>query len=199
MTETEITVQVFNSLAETQNILNDNGFKLIETKKLCDYYFSKYSMDELEKQEYSELINNSILARKVSLQDKDINLIIYKIKNLDKLGNVISEEKVDTKVENFENTLRIFELAHLTHWCKLEQDLYIYNKDNIQFCLQVIDDLGIFIEYEEDDSMSHLTSEQMKIEYMLGILKSLRLKIGNDYSCKKVLMKFKQKKYTLKS
>lgn len=57
----------------------------------------------------------------------------------------------------------------------------------IRNIVQVIENLGIFIEYEEDDSMTIL-KQQEKIDYMCNVVNSLNLKLGNDYFCKKVFM-----------
>lgn len=53
--------------------------------------------------------------------------------------------------------------------------------------VQIIKNLGIFIEYEEDESMKDLSPDQ-KFSYMVNITKNLGLKLGNDFSCKKVFM-----------
>ena len=57
----------------------------------------------------------------------------------------------------------------------------------IRDIVQVIENLGIFIEYEEDDSMT-IIKQQEKIDYMCNVVNSLNLKLGNDYFCKKVFM-----------
>lgn len=57
----------------------------------------------------------------------------------------------------------------------------------IRNIVQVIENLGILIEYEEDDSMT-IMKQQEKIDYMCNVVNSLNLKLGNDYFCKKVFM-----------
>lgn len=57
----------------------------------------------------------------------------------------------------------------------------------IRDIVQVIENLGIFIEYGEDDSMT-IIKQQEKIDYMCNVVNSLNLKLGNDYFCKKVFM-----------
>jgi len=72
----------------------------------------------------------------------------------------------------------------------LKNNSYVYKKDEICFVVQCIKDLGIFIEYEEDDSMKNM-NEKEKFNYMSKIVKQLGLKLGQNYSCKKVYMKIK--------
>lgn len=57
----------------------------------------------------------------------------------------------------------------------------------IRNIVQVIENLGIFIEYGEDDSMT-IIKQQEKIDYMCNVVNSLNLKLGNDHFCKKVFM-----------
>ena len=72
-------------------------------------------------------------------------------------------------------------------WCNLCQDLFVYEKGDVSFAVQVVKDLGNFLEYE-DEAMQGL-GEQEKIEKMITNIKLLGLNIGDDYFCKKVYMK----------
>ncbi len=188
--ETEITVQVYNSLEEIDKILTKQGFILIKKVFLQDFYFSKYSLKELQSFDYPTLIKNSCLIRnEIDLENK--SYICYKNKILDNDNNVIAEKKTSCLIADFNKSLEILNKMGLTNWCNLQQDMYIYSNNKICFAVQVVKDLGIFIEYEEDDNMQDL-SENEKISYMYNNLKQLKLELGNDYSCKKVYLKFKQ-------
>ena len=97
------------------------------------------------------------------------------------------EEKVKSELTKLENAVKIFDLAGLNNYCKVENNSYVYKKENIEFVVQIIKNLGIFIEYEEDESMKDMLPDQ-KFSYMVNITKNLGLKLGNDFSCKKVFM-----------
>ena len=188
MKETEITVQVYNSKEDVFNILNNKGYKMIEHYGLNDYYFSKYTIAELKQQNYQYIIKNSFLLRDINEENRHYQLV-FKDKTLDDKGNVIAEEKIKCKLDGINNAIEIFNRVGLTCWCNLNQDMYVYKQDEKAFVVQIIDGLGTFIEYEEDDSMKGLT-EQQKIDYMLNILKDTGLTLSEDYSCKKVYLKF---------
>jgi len=188
MRETEITVQVFDSINIIIEKLKNLDFYIIEKYEMTDYYFSKLSNEDLKNLSYSSLIKNSFLVRDIKDKNPKI-LLTFKDKTLDECNNVISEEKIFTKVDNLEKTLKIFNNINLNCWCTLNQKMIVYKKDNLEFALQIIDGLGVFIEYEEDDSMKTL-SEYEKINLMKSNLLSLGLNLGEDYSCKKVYMKF---------
>lgn len=188
MAETEITVEVFEDIKTVTSKLKSMGFKMIEKYKINDYYFSKYSTKQLKQFDYASLIKNSFLVRDIVDNNPKV-LLTYKDKTLDDLGNVISEQKVVTKVSDLHNTLKILELAGLNCYTELFQTMWVFKRDNIEFILQEAKNLGNYIEYEETEELKNLT-EQQKIDLMLKTLKSLGLNLGADYSVKKVYLKF---------
>ena len=190
MKQTEITVEVFDNLEEINKILVSQGFKVIENYHLNDYYFSKYDNISLNQMGYKEIMANSFLIRQIN--DGQIrNLLIFKNKTIDDNNIVIEEEKVQLKIESLELALKIFKLANLNCWSELKQNIFVFKKEDIEFCVSEIENLGIFIEFEENSKINNLQPYE-KIEYMKSILKSLNLKLGNDYSCKKPYLKFKK-------
>lgn len=184
MKETEITVQIFNNYQEIHDILVNQGFENVKTYQLNDcYYSSKSNVKDLS---YIDLMNSSFLVRNIVDNEQKVQLC-YKKKELDEFGNVIMEEKVTSKIDNLNNALEIFELAGLIPYCKVENTSYVYKRENIEFVVQIIKDLGIFIEFEENEDMINMTPQE-KITNMSNIIKSLGLKLGSDFSVKKVYM-----------
>ena len=192
MKQTEITVQVFDTKENVLKRLYDLGFVLTENYQLNDWYFTK--LDDIKQTNFQDLINNSILIREVVEDGTSHTQICYKKKYYDAQGNVTSEEKTKTKVDSRDSILSILLQAGLNNYCEIHNDSFCFAKGDLAFAVQVVDDLGIFIEYEEDDSIPKGLSNEDKIHYMLEIVKKLGLNIGNDYSCKKVLMKINQSK-----
>ena len=190
--ETEITVELLDTFENTLTKLINQGFEIKEKVLMTDYYFSKLSLNNLQALEYAELIKNSFLVRNVRTETEEINQIIFKKKVLDSSNNVIAEEKIKTDISDLNSTIKLFKEAGLTNYTTLTQQMTVVGKDKIIFVIQEVENLGTFIEYEEDDSMNELT-EQEKIDTMLNTLKTLSLNIGNDYSCKKVYLKFHNK------
>ena len=189
MRETEITVQIFNNMDEIKEKLMANNFKLTGDYLMQDWYFSKHSKQTLKEMDYKEIINSSFIVRYV--KEENDKKIVFKDKVLDENGNVISEEKIKCKIDDVNSAIKIFERAGLNLWCNLTQHMLEYKNNKMKFAIQIIDGLGSFIEYEEDDLMAGLT-EQQKIDLMVKNLKELGFNLGNDYSVKKVYLKFKQ-------
>lgn len=184
MKETEITVQVFGSLDKIKTILKNKGFELIETYQLNDWYFSK--LDDISDVKYLDLLNNSFLVRQVVSDHEEVQLC-YKKKEVDQYMNVVSEEKIKAKVNSLKNAIDIFVASGLNNYCVVKNNSYVYKKGETCFAVQVIEGLGTFIEYEENESMSGLTKEE-KFDLMSRFVRTLGLKLGDDYSCKKVFM-----------
>ena len=184
MKETEITVQVFNSLEEIDNILVNQGFEKTRIFQLNDWYFSK--LDDIQNISFIDLINNSFLVRQLISNTEKLQLC-YKQKQVDEFNNVIAEEKFVSQIDALDETLKIFNYCGLNNYCTIKNHSYVYKKGITEFALQVVENLGTFIEFEEDESMLAM-NEQQKINHMFSILKSLNLKLGDDYSCKKVMM-----------
>lgn len=63
MSETEITVQVFNDYNEIDEILKRKGFEMVENYQLNDWYFPKF--DNVLNLSYVDLMNNSFLVRHI--------------------------------------------------------------------------------------------------------------------------------------
>lgn len=182
--ETEVTVQVFNTLEETLKILKKQGFTITERFELDDWYYSTYTKEEARKTEYQDLIASSLLVRKVINENKIEHLLFYKNKQLDSCGNVIAETKIGTKIESCEKVCKMLTSINMKEWCSIKNKSVVVTNDKMQFCLQDIEGLGLFIEYEEKDRHKGLSSTE-KFKTLSEELKSLNLKIGNDFSCKK--------------
>ena len=142
MKETEITVEVFNSLSEIIEILTIQGFKIVRRVDMFDYYYSKEPIELLKSFEYQDLIKSSILLRQLRSNETK-SLMTFKDKNLDSNGNVISEEKINCSIDNFENAIKIFNLTGLNCWCSLVQHMLIFQKDNIEFAVQDTEGLDL--------------------------------------------------------
>lgn len=185
MQKTEITVQCFNSIDQVEEVLKQANYNFLEEYCLYDYYFSKFDNPKLL--EYQKLIGSSILVRQVEQDGQKESKICYKNKIFDEHQNVISEEKINSMVSNFENTVDIFEHANLTCWCKMINHSKVFKKDGIEIAVQDVDGLGIFLEIEEYPNISHLSPIE-KIEKLKQVVQSLNLSLGNDYFCKKPYM-----------
>ena len=186
---TEITVQVFEDIEVVREKLIKQGFKIIDEFHLTDYYFSKYSTSKLKKMSYKSIIKNSFLIRDfVSKNSK--TYLCYKSKKIQK-DLVVGETKIRTLVDNPQNAVKIFLSAGMNNWGTMVNDAQSYIRSDMGLGLHNIEGLGVFIEYEEDETMINLITEE-KISLMTRKLKSLGLNLGTDFNVKKIYMLFKK-------
>ena len=187
MQETEITVEVFDDVQTIDKILKEKNFFVTDKKTLNDFYYTNFKPEELKNIKYTNLIKNSFLVRNVTAENFNESVICYKNKIVDENDVVIAEEKTKTEVEDLKKTLEILNKANITNWCNLKQDMIIYSNSEVEFAVQIVENLGIFVEFEETKEIANW-SEAEKIKYLVNYLKSLGLKLGDDFSCKKPYM-----------
>ena len=185
MRKTEITYEVYNSLEEIQQILLNQGYELIETFELLDNYFSIIPTEHISRTPFQKVIKNSFLVRKISKANVTYTQLMYKNKEFDKKGNILSEEKVKTYIDNFEEAIDILSSANFKPWAILNSINYVYKKDNKELVLQQVEDLGTFIEIEEFDYIKDMTSEQ-KVETLKNFANTLNLKKSKNSNVKKL-------------
>lgn len=183
--ETEITVQVFETEENLVKKLESLGFQKTEDVLMKDSYFSKYSLSKLKKMSYKNVLKNSLLVRSFG-GERNSNWLVYKNKVV-KNDVVVQEEKIKTSIDSVENTKEILLHAGLCNWCNLTQNMHIYKKEETVFAVQVVEGLGTFIEYEEDETMAGFSIAQ-KIKHMKSKLLELGLNLGDDFACKKPFM-----------
>ena len=188
MKETEITVQVLDDIQVVRDRLLELGFECKETYYMTDWYYSRYDTAKLLGMKYIDILNNSFIIREICDPIPRCDMV-YKKKLLDDQDNVIQEEKFKAGVDSSESINSVLAMSGLNNWCIVRNDSEIYVKGDMELAVQVIDNLGLFIEYEESASMSDLT-EVEKFDLMVEQMKSLGLNLDKDFSAKKVYMKF---------
>lgn len=186
MKQTEITVQVFDNIKTIVETLSNQGYSEKEQFVLDDTYYSKHSVQEVLGFDYRTLVQKSLLVRQITGNQTKTELI-YKNKTINNNGIVAAEEKYKTNIENKQATEKILSCAGMVPYCNLVQKCKVFSNGKFEFVVQETDNLGIFIEAEENNQMNKLSPEQ-KIEQLKALVNSLHLKLGTDYSCKKTYM-----------
>jgi len=113
MNNIEVTYQIFDSFENIDGILKAQGFGMVENFQMTDHYFTSIDKNLVKNVDYSTLLNNSCIARKLVCFDKVISELCYKKKTLDKNGNVIFEEKTIVNVDKIDNLIKILEMANI--------------------------------------------------------------------------------------
>lgn len=169
--ELELTVRLDKSLQEIQKILKEKGFDFKEECILEDLYMRKNK----RYQSVEELLNECILIRKVN---HHLNFVLKKKEYLEN-GDLKKDQKLSLTIDNFENGKKFLEQIEYQTFFTLKQHMYIYQKEKLEFLVQVVDDLGIFLEYEARHGES--------IPEMKNILESIWCQTFSNYYEKKAI------------
>lgn len=196
MAQTEITVQVYEDINVIKQKLLNLGFTEKDEFTGADYYFTTLRENEVKAATYKQLLDSSIIVRsyKTKFSDEVKSSLLFKNKVLNDNGDVISEEKVTTKVEDVNTAVKILKLAKLVNWVELKQKNAFYELDNKTIIVGTVEGLeGSFMEIEEFDEIKDFSAEE-KIDKLVDYAKSFGFKIGTDTSVKKVYMLFNKNK-----
>lgn len=190
MASTGICVQVYSSVPFIQQQLAFNGYRFKQKYIEYDNYYTPIPKSLVKTINYATLIQNTILLRNVKGEAMDRNLLVYKNKTLNNLGEVIKEEKVQTQLGDIEEAKRVFSLAGMNNWCRIVVEEIEFIKDEITISIQHVPGLGNFLEISE---LTYATGSSEDIfREMIYIANSLGLDVGKDYSCKKNYMLYQK-------
>lgn len=192
MAETELTVRVKNDFNEISRILEGQGYVPSKYVVMEDEYFTMLPQNVIENASTSSLIAASVLVRRLS-GGENKNLVIYKKKNYNRAGKVISEDKIQTEVKDADKMCEILRGAGLVSWANFETELHEFRNYKHSLCVQEINGVGTFIEYEENEYHSDMEINE-KIKCMMQDLKGLGLNLGEDFFVKKLNLVRRQMK-----
>ena len=181
---TEICVQVRDDLAHVINMLKSLDYVFDERYVIHDIYYKKKKKSDLKTVDYKNLLNKSLIIRKIDGNSEINTYIVFKNKTIDNKGNVINEIKTKLKIDDEEKAKTIFTNIGMTCWCDYINENIVYKKGEIALTIQNIKNLGVFLEIEEYPSIENLSNKD-KFEVLSNLVNSLGLNLNDDYSAKK--------------
>ena len=181
---TEICVQVREDLAHVINMLKSLDYVFDERYVIHDIYYTTLKKSDLKTVDYKNLLNQSLIIRKIDGNSGINTYIVFKNKTIDNKGNVINEIKTKLKIDDEEKAKTIFTNIGMTCWCDYINENIVYKKGEIALTVQNVKNLGVFLEIEEYPSIEKLPSKD-KFDILSNIVNSLGLNLNDDYSAKK--------------
>lgn len=185
---TEVCVQVNATAQDTVNHLVKLGFRLTTYHTNDDYYFTHFNKTETMDKTYKDLITNSLLIRKRVHPEKAYaeEYLLYKKKATNQNNEVISETFLRSDLETFQSTIKIFKKMNMYNWCHIITRNYRFFKDKLRITIQVVDNLGVFLEIENTELKNENAYNTFNI--LKHTADSLGLPLMGDYSCKRSYM-----------
>ena len=147
MKQIEITVRLNENMQSAIRKLEIQGFKKTRESEINDLYMTS-KMKELNKDNIQNILKNSVLLRNLKLRNKEIKKITYKNKEIDKKGDVISEQKIDLECNDLEKAKDLFEHLGFEELIRVKYKVIVYSKEKVEYAFQDVENLGTLIEYE---------------------------------------------------
>ena len=147
MKQIEITVRLNEDIESAIKKLELQGFKKIRESEVNDVYMTS-KLNQLSKDNIQDILRKCVLLRYLKLEGKEIKKITYKNKEIDKYGEVISEQKINLDCNDLENARKLFEHLEFEELVKVKYKVVVYSKDNVEYAFQDVENLGTLIEYE---------------------------------------------------
>lgn len=152
MKQIEITVRLDENMQSAISKLENQGFKKIRESQIDDVYMTA-KLKELNKDNIQTILKKSVLLRSLKLENKEIKKITYKNKEIDKDGDIISEQKINLDCSDLEKAKDLFEHLEFEELIRVRYKVTVYGKCKVEYAFQDVENLGVLIEYENMDDL----------------------------------------------
>ena len=186
MKQIEITVRLNENMQSAIRKLEKQGFKKIRESEIDDIYMTS-KLKELNKDNIQTILKKSVLLRNLKLENKEIKKITYKNKEIDKNGDIISEQKINLDCSDLEKAKDLFEHLEFEELIRVRYKVLVYSKDKIEYAFQDVENLGTLIEYEnvEDFEGKSLNEINEAKENMYNEIKNTGINLTEEKDVKK--------------
>ena len=176
----EVTIKVIDSKENLIKILINKGFKEGKKFSLDDYYFIPNNID-INKLSTREILAKAVIIRYIIDENKIIQKITFKRKNIDEKGNILSQDSVNCDIKDIEDAKRLFKAIGYSEIMNIKENGIIYYKNNFELALKFIENGDFLMEIETEEN-----TEWNTIDKIIKIVKELELPIEkNNYFIKK--------------
>ena len=158
------------------NWLSSNA-KSLGVLQITDYYLNnpKSSFYSDSSKGYKEALN----FLRVRITDKN-SFITFKKRNIDKNGETLSVDEVETKIGDGNKTIEIFKQLNFSDTIELKKKRIVYMYDIFEFVFDEVEGLGDFVEIE----LKNYSGEaEPGIQKIYDLLKTIGIKnfVQYDY------------------
>lgn len=172
----EITCEVFESINNVKKKLKGNKFEFKEEFVLDDTYIYNASTKKFAPQ--NGKITDTLVIRKVNNTEKSI---ICKKRKYNSSGVEIGTEKTVLKIDSISKARKIFYCLGYNELLRIVIKNYKYESNQYRAFIQVVDNLGVFLEFEK----KNINYDENEVNNLIKFAKSLGIKIGNKFDIRK--------------
>ena len=191
----EITVKINGNFNKVIELLVNKGFEITDKFSLEDIYLIPKDMN-IKESSVREILKEAIIIRNVGR----CKVLVFKKKNIDRLGNIISQEKIECDILNIDDARRFIEAIGYKEIMEIVEDDVCYSKDGLGLVLKNVRNGDNLIEVETIDEDGLRTIEDLKekmLELKLPIDTSDFFVKKAEVELEKVINKYKNKAGTL--
>ncbi len=149
--ENEITVKIKCEINELCNILEKNGFKVVNKFTMNDIYMiPNYMKKEIHNLTSREILKKAILIRDIDNQFKRHidRKITFKKKEFNNNGDILSQESINCDILNIDEAVNLFETIEYYKIMNIVENDIVYGKDDLEIDIKDIKNGDNLIEVE---------------------------------------------------
>ena len=157
--ENEITIRILCSKEELIKHLEEKGLKKGRIFRLDDHYLipKKLKAEELK---VREILSKAVIIRNIDNDGKKVNKIIFKKKNINEKGEIVSQTATSCEVIDYTEGIKLFEELGYYEIMNIIEDDIIYYNDKIELAIKDIENGDLLIETETNKNIT--TIEELK-------------------------------------
>jgi len=163
--ENEITLRVISDNDTLKKYLKNNGFIKDNNYYMDDSYFIPKNIN-VKRTPIRDILSASIIIRKVEENGKLIQMMIYKIKNINENDEIIDQNKIECKIDNIEDAKRLLEAIGYYEIMNIKEKGVIYNKDDFTLTVKYISNGAILIEAETNEKYDNIEKLKSKVNML---------------------------------
>lgn len=184
MKELEITVKVNSNYEELHSDLEKIGFKKTKETLMYDTYMIDKNID-ISNTKDLDILSKCIIVRNVD----NYNTFIYKIKEYDEEENIISQQKIECKIDNINDGIKLLNMLNYKELLNIKSELIFYKRDDLDILVQIVNDDFILIEMEDEKfdnvedmikSFENLDIDYDKTNYFVKKAQIILRKVGKN-------------------
>ena len=157
--ENEITIRILCSKEELIKHLEEKGLKKGRRFRLDDHYLIPKTLKK-EELTVREILSKAVIIRNIDNDGKIVNKIIFKKKNINEKGEIVSQTATSCEVIDYTEGIRLFEELGYHEIMNIIEDDIIYYNDKIELAIKDIYNGDLLIETETNNNIT--TIEELK-------------------------------------
>ena len=187
--DNEVTLKIASSVEKFLNEVLARGFEITEKFILNDYYYIPKSLN-LKNLTTREILSKAIIVRKyenITFNEK-YDWLIFKKKEIDDLGNILSQETVKVDLVNTNDIFNFLEKIEYELLINIYEEDIVFKNDKISFALKDVRDGEKLIESEIEEEnpnkdsvtkiIENLKKENIPLDYSNYYIKKAEIEVN---------------------